>query len=191
MRLFLSPFRFLSVSGKPNIEFWFTQCIILASTVLGVYLASFAGFRIAVDFDRYQSLSDVSYLEKSLEAEFVDNIERVEQWIAEYPEAPMKWHARELTPEATHRLDDMVWSTMRYSPRTFEVHPEIITGVRRFYTGIEAQMTSLFQQQSANGYSRRAIENMKQQVAAARTDILPKLRGEIETLDAELADMMD
>ena len=147
MRLFLSPFRFLSVSGKPNIEFWFTQCIILASTVLGVYLASFAGFRIAVDFDRYQSLSDVSYLEKSLEAEFVDNIERVEQWIAEYPEAPMKWHARELTPEATHRLDDMVWSTMRYSPRTFEVHPEIITGVRRFYTGIEAQMTSLFQQQ--------------------------------------------
>jgi hypothetical protein len=52
-------------------------------------------------------------------------------------------------------------------------------------------MTSLFQQQSANGYSRRAIENMKQQVAAARNDILPKLRGEIETLDAELAEMMD
>ena len=191
MRGLFAPFRFLSVSGQPNTEFWLTQCIILASTVLGVYLASFAGFEIAVDFDRYQSTSDVYNLERSLEAEFVDNIEKVETWIAEYPEGPMTWHAPQLAPRERHKLDDMVWETMRYSPRTFEVNPQIITGVRRFYSDIDAQMTIMFMQQNANGMARNALKKMGEIVATARNVVLPLLRSEIERLDGELADMTD
>ncbi|GAA0627603.1 hypothetical protein [Thalassospira tepidiphila] len=191
MRGLFAPFRFLSVSGQPNTEFWLTQCIILASTVLGVYLASFAGFEIAVDFDRYQSTSDVYNLERSLEAEFVDNIEKVETWIADYPEGPMTWHAANLAPRERHKLDDMVWETMRYSQRTFEVDPAIITGVRRFYSDIEAQMTIMFMQQNANGMAKHALENMQEIVATARADVLPLLQSEIERLDGELAKMTD
>ncbi|BDW95044.1 hypothetical protein MACH10_07290 [Thalassospira tepidiphila] len=191
MRGLFAPFRFLSVSGQPNTEFWLTQCIILASTVLGVYLASFAGFEIAVDFDRYQSTSDVYNLERSLEAEFVDNIEKVETWIADYPEGPMTWHAANLAPRERHKLDDMVWETMRYSQRTFEVDPAIITGVRRFYSDIEAQMTIMFMQQNANGMAKHALENMQEIVATARADVLPLLQSEIDRLDGELAKMTD
>ncbi|CAM3479125.1 hypothetical protein [Thalassospira profundimaris] len=191
MRGLFAPFRFLSVSGQPNTEFWLTQCIILASTVLGVYLASFAGFEIAVDFDRYQSTSDVYNLERSLEAEFVDNIEKVETWIADYPEGPMTWHAANLAPRERHKLDDMVWETMRYSQRTFEVDPAIITGVRRFYSDIEAQMTIMFMQQNANGMAKHALENMQEIVASARADVLPLLQSEIDRLDGELAKMTD
>ncbi|KJE36259.1 hypothetical protein UF64_05205 [Thalassospira sp. HJ] len=189
MRGLFAPFRFLSVSGQPNTEFWLTQCIILASTVLGVYLASFAGFEIAVDFDRYQSTSDVYNLERSLEAEFVDNIEKVETWIADYPEGPMTWHAANLAPRERHKLDDMVWETMRYSQRTFEVDPAIITGVRRFYSDIEAQMTIMFMQQNANGMARNALKNMQEIVTTARTDIVPLLQAEIKRLDGELVKM--
>ena len=191
MRGLFAPFRFLSVSGQPNTEFWLTQCIILASTVLGVYLASFAGFEIAVDFDRYQSTSDVYNLERSLEAEFVDNIEKVETWIADYPEGPMTWHAANLAPRERHKLDDMVWETMRYSQRTFEVDPAIITGVRRFYSDIEAQMTIMFMQQNANGMAKHALENMQEIVTTARADVLPLLQSEIQRLDGELAKMTD
>ncbi|KXJ52358.1 MAG: hypothetical protein AXW12_15920 [Thalassospira sp. Nap_22] len=191
MRGLFAPFRFLSVSGQPNTEFWLTQCIILASTVLGVYLASFAGFEIAVDFDRYQSTSDVYNLERSLEAEFVDNIEKVETWITDYPEGPMTWHAANLAPRERHKLDDMVWETMRYSQRTFEVDPAIITGVRRFYSDIEAQMTIMFMQQNANGMAKHALENMQEIVTTARADVLPLLQSEIERLDGELAKMTD
>lgn len=189
MRGFLFPFRFLSVSGRPNIEFWLTQCVILASTIIGVYLASFAGFQIAVDFDRYQTMSDVSNLEKSLEAEFGDNVQKVETWIADYPEAPMTWHAQTLAPREAHKLDDMVWQTMRYSERTLEVNPKILTGVRRFYGDIEQQMTILFMQQNANGYARKAMEKMETIVATARKDVLPLLQSEIKRLDRELIDM--
>lgn len=191
MRGLFAPFRFLSVSGQPNTEFWLTQCIILASTVLGVYLASFAGFEIAVDFDRYQSTSDVYNLERSLEAEFVDNIEKVETWIADYPEGPMTWHAANLAPRERHKLDDMVWETMRYSQRTFEVDPAIITGVRRFYSDIEAQMTIMFMQQNANGMAKHALEKMQEIVATARADALPLLQSEIQRLDGELVKMTD
>ncbi|MBP3126896.1 hypothetical protein [Thalassospira sp. ER-Se-21-Dark] len=191
MRGLFAPFRFLSVSGQPNTEFWLTQCIILASTVLGVYLASFAGFEIAVDFDRYQSTSDVYNLERSLEAEFVDNIEKVETWIADYPEGPMTWHSADLAPRERHKLDDMVWETMRYSQRTFEVDPAIITGVRRFYSDIEAKMTIMFMQQNANGMAKHALKNMQEIVATARADVLPLLQSEIQRLDGELAKMTD
>ena len=190
MRGLFAPFRFLSVSGQPNTEFWLTQCVILASTILGVYLASFAGFEIAVDFDRYQSTSDVYNLERSLEAEFVDNIEKVETWIADYPEGPMTWHAAQLAPRESHKLDDMVWETMRYSQRTFEVNPEIITGVRRFYSDINAQMTIMFMQQNANGMARNALKNMGEIAAAARADVLPILQSEIQRLDQQLGKMM-
>lgn len=189
MRGLLTPFRFLNVKGRPNVEFWLTQTIILASTIAGVYFASFAGFQIAVDFDRYQSMSDVSNLEKSLEAEFTDNIEKVETWIADYPQAPMTWHAEKLVPREAHKLDDMVWQTMRYSDRTLEVNPKVLTGVRRFYGDIEAQMTVLFMQQNANGYARKAIAKMKTIVAEARKDVLPLLQSDIKRLDEELAGM--
>jgi len=189
MRGLFAPFRFLSVSGRPNCEFWLTQCIILASTIMGVYLASFAGFEIAVDFDRYQSVSDVSNLERSLEAEFSDNIEKVETWIADYPEGPMTWHAAQLAPRERHKLDDMVWQTMRYSQRTFEVNPAIITGVRRFYSDIEAQMTIMFMQQNANGMARNALKKMGEITATARAEVLPLLQSEIKRLDDDLAKM--
>ncbi|WP_430472955.1 hypothetical protein ACQ0MK_12905 [Thalassospira lucentensis] len=189
MRGFFLPFRFLSVSDRPNTEFWFTQCMILASTVLGVYLASFAGFQIAVDFDRYQSMSDVNNLERSLEAEFSDNLDKVDAWIAAYPEAPMTWHANVLAPREAHKLDDMVWETMRYSQRTFEVNPKIITGVRRFYGDIQSQMTILFMQQNANGYARNAMKKMQEIVSTARADVLPLIQSEINRLDEELADL--
>ena len=79
---------------------------------------------------------------------------------------------------------------MRYSQRTFEVNPEIITGVRRFYSDINAQMTIMFMQQNANGMARNALKNMGEIAAAARADVLPILQSEIQRLDQQLGKMM-
>lgn len=179
MRGLMSPLRFMSISGKPNLEFWFTQVVILASTVLGVYLASFAGFEIAVNFDRYQSASEVSYLEKSLRAEVADNIAKVEGWTENYDQGPMLWHDSRFAPRESFKLDDMVWMTMRYSPRTFEVHPEVLTGVRRFYAEVEKHKTVLFQQSRPNGLARKAMKKLAVAASQARANLLPRMDREI------------
>jgi hypothetical protein len=121
LRLLGGPARLLSVEKRPNLTFWLTQITILVSTVLGVYLASVAGFQIAVNFDRYQAASDVLNIEQSLHAEVSDNTARVEAWVAAYKKAPMTWHDKKLVPRERHQLDLTIWQTMRYSPRTFEV----------------------------------------------------------------------
>lgn len=190
MRPFISPFRFLSIRERPNLEFWFTQGIILVSTVLGVYLASFAGFEIAVNFDRYQSVSEVRYLEKSLRAELADNIAKVEEWVESYDDGPMVWHESRFAPRESHKLDEMIWMTMRNSPRTFEVNPDILTGVRRFYSEIESYKTVLFQQSQPNGLARKAIKNMELAAAQARVDLLPLLDAEISRLDGDFQNFL-
>lgn len=179
MRGLQSSLRFMSISGRPNTEFWITQVIILVSTVLGVYLASYAGFEIAVNFDRYQSASDVTYLEKSLRAEVADNIAKVERWTQEYDQGPMLWHDSRFAPRESFKLDDMVWVTMRYSPRTFEVEPDILTGVRRFYSEVEQHKTVLFQQRQPNALARNAMQQLAVAASEARQNLLPRLDEEI------------
>ncbi|WP_259781497.1 hypothetical protein [Aestuariispira ectoiniformans] len=186
MRGFLSPLRFMSVSGRPNLEFWFTQVVILVSTVLGVYLAGFAGFEIAVNFDRYQSASEVSYLEKSLRAEVADNIAKVEFWAESYDQGPMLWHDSRFAPRESFKLDDMIWQTMRNSPRTFEVDPDVLTGVRRFYSKVDQYKTVLFQQRQPNALARNAMKELSAAGADARQTLLPILDSEIASHESLL-----
>ncbi|WP_421783844.1 hypothetical protein [Kiloniella litopenaei] len=190
-RAIAKPFRFLSIGGKPNLEFWFTQAVILLSTMLGVYLASFAGFEIAVNFDRYQRLSDARNLEISLRAEVSDNITKVEQWAISYKDGPMLWHDSRFAPRESYKLDDVIWLTMRNSSTTFELAPETLTSIRRFYSAVEQNKTVLFQQTQSNALAKKAIKNMALVAKEARTEILDKMDDDIVRLDAELKKVLD
>ncbi|WP_085899780.1 hypothetical protein [Kiloniella majae] len=190
-RTFVKPFRFLSIGGKPNLEFWFTQAVILLSTMLGVYLASFAGFEIAVNFDRYQRLSDARNLEISLRAEVSDNISMVEEWASSYSDGPMLWHDSRFAPRESYKLDDVIWLTMRNSSTTFELNPETLTDIRRFYSVVEQSKTVLIQQSQPNGLAQNSIKRMALAAKKARTDILVKMDVDIERLDAELKEVLD
>ncbi|KKJ78276.1 hypothetical protein WH95_02895 [Kiloniella litopenaei] len=190
-RAIVKPFRFLSIGGKPNLEFWFTQAVILLSTMLGVYLASFAGFEIAVNFDRYQRLSDARNLEISLRAEVSDNITKVEQWVISYKDGPMLWHDSRFAPRESYKLEDVIWLTMRNSSTTFELAPETLTSIRRFYSAVEQNKTVLFQQTQSNALAKKAIKNMALVAKEARTEILGKMDDDIVRLDAELKKVLD
>ena len=190
-RAIAKPFRVLSIGGKPNLEFWFTQTVILLSTMLGVYLASFAGFEIAVNFDRYQRLSDARNLEISLRAEVFDNISKVEDWASSYNDGPMLWHDSRFAPRESYKLDDVIWLTMRNSSTTFELNPETLTSIRRFYSAVEKHKTVLFQQRQSNALAKNALKNMALAAEDARTDIMAKMDDDIKRLDAELTDVLD
>ncbi|KLN59161.1 hypothetical protein WH96_19315 [Kiloniella spongiae] len=190
-RTLAKPFRFLSIGGKPNLEFWFTQSVILLSTMLGVYLASFAGFEIAINFDRYQRLSDTRNLEISLRAEVSDNIIKVEEWAGSYNEGPMLWHDLRFAPRESFKLDDVIWLTMRNSSTTFELSPETLTDIRRFYSVVEQNKTILFQQSQPNGLAKKSIKNMALAAKEARSDILDRMDEDIVRLDAELKELLD
>ncbi|MFD2206261.1 hypothetical protein [Kiloniella antarctica] len=187
----MSPLRLLNISGSANREYWFSQAIIILSTVAGVYLASLAGFQIAVNFDRYQSTSEVSYLEKSLRAEVADNITMVEKWSTTYKDGPMLWHDKRFAPAESHQLDDMIWKTMHNSPRTFEVKPEILTTVRRFYSEVRQHKTILFQQQQPNSLAQSSIKALGVIASKARTEILPMIDADIERLENDLLTFSD
>jgi len=186
-----NPVKFLSVRDRPNTEYWITQAIILFSTILGVYLAGQAGFRIAVDFDRYQGAVEVAHLERSLQAEVEDNIATVERWVAEYKKRPMTWHDKRLAPRESHQLDRTIWSAMQYSQRTFELPADILTGIRRFYARVERQQTILFRQSQPNGFARQAMKELATSAEQARAEILPLLTGDIKKRDAETRALLD
>ncbi len=179
----------LKIDEKPNTQFWVTQLIILVSTILGVYLASFAGYSIAVDFDRYQRVTNQLNLEKALLAEVSDNVGKVDVWTSGYSKAPMAWHDKRLAPDATHRLDNMIWLTMRNSPQTFEINQEAITKVRRFYSAVETQKLILLQQRNSNGYAKQAMGTLTTLAEGARADILPLLNSSIEKLEKKHSSM--
>ncbi|MFH1804914.1 MAG: hypothetical protein ABID63_08510 [Pseudomonadota bacterium] len=191
MRFFISPFRFLNVDKKPNVQFWLTQAIILVSTVMGVYLASLAGFQIAVNFDRYQSLSDVRHIERSLYAEVSDNIATVENWADTYRAGPMVWHDPAFSPRDRHQLDTTIWMTMRYSPRTFELNADILTGVRRFYAAVESARNIVTAQNLPNVLANRAMQDMKAAAEQTRADILPLILAAIDDHESQLSSLLD
>lgn len=190
-RLMARPARLLSVEKRPNLTFWLTQLTILISTVLGVYLASVAGFQIAVNFDRYQAAGDVLNIEQALRAEVSDNTDKVDAWVEAYKKAPMTWHDKNAAPRERHRLDLTIWQTMRYAPRTFEVKGDILTEVRRYYGKLDLAMEILFQQRQPNGYAKAAMKDLAEATAHAKAIVLPTIDAQIKIQEKRLKDLLE
>jgi hypothetical protein len=83
MRL-LQVFRVFKVRESGNVEFWISNLVIMASTVMGVYLAALAGYKTALEFEVARGERDGYYMRRALVDELKDNLAAVKTWGEEF-----------------------------------------------------------------------------------------------------------
>lgn len=175
--------RIFVVREKDNAEFWVGQMLVIAATVLGVYLAAQAGFRAALDFEILRLDRESYYLRAAMRDELEDNAARIEGWVADFQAGKAaQYRGRDAEPL---RLDTFVWEAMGEAPATFEIPAPILTGVRRYYAESTRHLDGL----TAPGNAWNAdAEALAAATATLRADILPALDANIEGLRERLED---
>jgi hypothetical protein len=68
------------VREQGNLEFWTSHLLIMASTVIGVYLAAQAGYMTAMQFEVARGERDAYYMRRALLDELKDNLDAVKSW---------------------------------------------------------------------------------------------------------------
>jgi len=125
----------------------------MASTVLGVYLAAQAGFKTALQFEIARSERDGFYMRRALLDEVKDNLESVDDWSQSFEKALRNrisdsyflptdswlvywsdkngWSNAGIAPDEL-KMRTFVWETMKQQSITFQLSPQLLSGVRRF-----------------------------------------------------------
>jgi hypothetical protein len=67
--------RIFRVRESGNAEFWIANLVVMASTIIGVYLAAQAGFKTALQFEVARSERDGFYMRRALLDELKDKLE--------------------------------------------------------------------------------------------------------------------
>ena len=98
-------FRIFKVRETGNAEFWISNLVIMASTVLGVYLAALAGYKTALEFEVARGERDGYYMRRALLDELKDNLDAVKTWGVQFQEhldkdPAIKAHLEELQKNA-------------------------------------------------------------------------------------------
>lgn len=178
------PFRFIRPiflpRDKNNAEFWLSHALIIASTVLGVYLAAGAGYRVGMELQTVRSDRESYHLQLALLAEVNDNLEQVEDWSEQYITSSK---AEFVGRSDQYRLETFVWDAMAHSDVAFKVPPEALTEIRRLYRQLSGELTRLTDGSLATEPDYIIIQD---DLSAARQTILPALTSSIDSLRRRL-----
>ncbi|MCH8499914.1 MAG: hypothetical protein LAT63_15670 [Marinobacter sp.] len=156
--------------------FWLSQFFIIIATIVGVYLAANAGLKQAITFDNLTGHERNYYLRVSLHDEVQDNVTRLRAYVDEtLSRNPSQAVLQNQRPE----LQQFVWETMRFSPRTLETPSIFLTGGRRFYSEAQDIITKAerrtYGATHAAGLMTALLDQMEQ-------DYLPRLQANYEAL---------
>jgi hypothetical protein len=173
-----NPFR---VRPEGNLEFWISNLVILVSTVLGVYLAAQAGFRTALEFEIARSEREGYYMRRALLDEVRDNLDTVDAWTKNFIENDgWRWQG----DPNDYKLQDFVWETMKEQTVTFQLRPETLAAVRRYYDAVGANVKNMV---SRTGAAGPAVQAMQADTAKMREAVLPLMQKDIDALRTRLA----
>lgn len=199
--------RIFKVRDSGNAEFWVSNLVIMASTILGVYLAAQAGYKTAVDFEAARNERAGYYLQRSMVDEVKDNLKAVDEWSAEFEKVLRaqisadyflptdSWvtywadkngccNAGSSSPQPEDiRINTYIWETMKEQPTTLEIPSDSISAVRRFYDNIEANMADI---RAKSWKSGRAAKRIMEDVRVMREEVVPAIEKDI----AELRDIL-
>lgn len=197
-------FKIFKVRESGNVEFWVSNLVIMASTIIGVYLAAQAGYKTAIDFEVARSERDGYYMRRALVDEVKDNLAVVEEWsqgmektlrarISDSYFLPADswvtywaekggWSNSKITPEAL-RLKTFIWETMKEQSITFQLPPELLSGVRRFNDNMETNLAEIRTQNWKAGRAAKAIE---EDMRKAREELIPAFEKDLAELRESL-----
>ncbi len=160
-------------------EFWLSNAVVLASTVLGVYLAARAGLETAVEFEAIRADRDNYYLRQSVREEVRYNLEVAETILAFAERRGMYRHNIEGIPKFKY----FIMETLRESPSTLATPTRILLGVQYFYDDVNDIL-----ERTHNRYHSvpRMRKLLRKRIDRFKTEILPLMDADLARLRARL-----
>jgi hypothetical protein len=199
--------RIFKVRESGNAEFWLSNLFIMASTIIGVYLAAQAGFTTALQFEIARSDRDGYYMRRALLDEVKDNLASVDEWGAgmekalrnrisadyflptdnwvDYWSEKGGWQNSRIKPDEL-KMQSFVWETMKQQSITFQLAPQLLSGVRRYYDAMEGNMKEMLSQ---DWKSARAAKAIVEDTKRMREEIIPAFDKDITELRDRLGKM--
>ena len=163
-------------------RFWLAQVFLVASTIVGVYLAASVGFDKALQFEVLREDRALYYLLVALREELEDNAGAI---TATAREAARRGDLGRLATAG--RLQTFVWDTMRESAQTFQVPARVLTGTRRFHARIGLLVEDLTRARISRALFQRRVAG---EVARVRGQVLPAIDAELERLRRRLGPLV-
>jgi hypothetical protein len=196
--------RIFKVRESGNAEFWVANLFLMASTIIGVYLAAQAGFTTAMQFEVARSERDGYYMRRALLDEVKDNLDSVGEWsgafektlrnrISEQYFLPSDtwavywsdkngWSNAGVAPDEL-KMKTFVWETMKQQAITFQLAPELLSAVRRYYESMDGNMKDVLGHEWKAGPAAKAI---LEDTRRMREEIVPVFERDIAELRESL-----
>ncbi len=159
-------------------RFWLAQIFLIASTIIGVYLAAQVGFEKALEFDALREQRTAYFMLGALRSEVSDNLGKIDSLLEKFAG---RIDLRLLERET--EMQTFVWRSMQESTETFQVPDRIITGVRRYYAAVTRQTAEMRMQRISN---RVFIKRLRAAADTVRREVLPAIDAERARLRAYL-----
>lgn len=160
------------VSGLKK-EFWIGHLLVMASTVLGVYLAAHSGLKSAIEFDAITSDRDNYYLRANLRDEVLYNIGITKQIIKTIDKVG-SFDRKNYPNFQTYVMD-----TMREQSNTLKTPNKILSGTLQYYD----QVNRLYEQRSKHLLSYPVLaDRLRHEVDKYSSKVLPILEQDLENL---------
>lgn len=161
-------------------SFWFSQLLMIVATVLGVFLASSEGMKVAIQFNELTRLERNYYLRESLANELEANTELVTEY-ADTLEAGISSYSHfEQNPLV---LDQYVWQVMGESETTLETPSVYLSSAQQFYREVPSIYDRLADRTIGVQYG---AEQLRQAAQRITTETVPGLRASASTLKRRL-----
>lgn len=168
-----------------SFEYWLGQMLVIAATIIGVYLAAVVGFQQAVDFEVFNEYMEEYDVATSLYAEASANADYIEAQANKRLAEP-KSARLGIAPIA---LNQFVWNTMQYNPQTFELSANTIHLTQQYYKQAAKaykQLNALYDDETV-----AAANKLLAQTTQFRTAMLEPLAERIAFLEGKLVEYDD
>jgi hypothetical protein len=169
------------VRESNNLEFWVSNFVIILSTVLGVYLAAQAGYRTAVEFEAARSDRENYFMRRALLDEVKDNLEQADKF-ADFVINKDGWRFTGGNADQ-YKLQNYVWETMKQQSTTFQLPPQVLTAIRRYYDSASNYAAGLARGQ---GTAMDAAKAWQAETKKVREETVPVLAKSIDGLKTRL-----
>lgn len=160
-----------------NTGFWVAQIFLMASTVLGVYLAAQVGLKQAVLFDEIDTTENRYKLLASVKSELNANLEKLDKYANKVANT-----GQNLPPP---RLQKVVWKTLPRSPTTLKSKPGLLTRAESFYFKTDG-ITESIEDRSKLPDAPKAAQQLKKHIAETRNNLIQDIEAQIQSLNADL-----
>ncbi len=193
--------RIFKVRESGNAEFWLSNLFIVASTIVGVYLAAQAGFKTALQFEIARNDRDGYYMRRALLDEVKDNLASVDEWSGAFEKVlrnrisdqyflpsdtwTMYWSGKNgwsnagVVPDEL-KMKTFVWETMKQQAITFQLEPALLSAVRRYYDSMDGNMKDVLGHEWKAGPAAMAVladtKRMRDEVVPAFEKDIAELR---------------